>query len=187
MGWEDEGRSRAVREGNKTTKLFIVPFLGLSFSVTSCHENEHVRQNSWRERKEIHEGHLRLVVARSSLLRCRLCQTRRQSDQGKHSQQLENNFFHSQFSMLWGIEQHICAWKRSASQNAVLPSGLVHYALISIIHIISVFCLRLVLFLLMCLGFVWLFFGGRGRIRLSFLYSCSLADYMFSSLAKISY
>lgn len=130
MGWEDEGRSRAVREGNKTTKLFIVPFLGLSFSVTSCHENEHVRQNSWRERKEIHEGHLRLAVARSSLLRCRLCQTRRQSYQGKHSQQLENSFFHSQFSMLWGIEQHICAWKRSASQNAVLPSGLVHYALI---------------------------------------------------------
>lgn len=67
---EDVGRSRAVEHRNRNTKLFIVPFLSLSFSVNSLHEKAQLRENSWGERKDIHEGHLRLAAAGSSLLKC---------------------------------------------------------------------------------------------------------------------
>jgi len=67
------GRSRAAEHRNKNRKLFIVPFLSLSFSVNSLHEKAQVREHSWREREDIHEGHLRLTVAGSSLLKCRQC------------------------------------------------------------------------------------------------------------------
>lgn len=67
---------------NRNTKLFIVPFLNLSFSVNSLHEKAQLRENSWGERKDIHEGHLRLAAAGSSLAEMH---TRRQSDQGKQS------------------------------------------------------------------------------------------------------